>query len=131
VRPEERGSAVVESVFGIFVLLILVLGTVQVALSLYARNVVMTSVHEGARTVVEIGGSNDDGRLIATRAIERSAGSLIDELNVAVTSTTRSSRVHVNVTARGLLDAPGPVPIKIPVTVHAQATREVLHADDR
>ena len=127
-RRDEDGTAVVESLFSIFVLLFLTVGTIQVALSLYARNVVMAAVHDGARAAIEVGASQAEATSTAHATIRRSAGSLLDELEVDTSTTAVSGRVHVQVTATGALDAPGPIPIRIPVKYEATTAREVLHA---
>lgn len=127
-RRCQEGSAVVESLFGIFFLLFLTVGTIQVALSLYARNVVMTAVHDGARAAIEVGTSHSQAAAAAQSTIRRSAGSLVDDLEVATSTRTVSGRLHTYVTAIGELDAPGPIPIQIPVRFEAMSTREVLDA---
>lgn len=127
----EDGSAIVESIFGIFVLLFLTLGSIQVALSLYARNVVMSAVHDGARAAVEFGGSEVDATAAAHSAILRSAGSLVDHLEVAASTTTVSDRLHVRVTATGVVSAPGPIPVDVPVTFESTTTREVFGDRER
>ena len=126
VLNDERGSAIVESLFGMFVLLFLVVGTIQIALTLYARNIVMASVHDGARAAIEIGGSEDEAQAIARRVIEQSAGSLVSDLEVGAVSHSDSERYWVRVIASGRLDVPGPIPIDIPITVDTATGREVL-----
>ncbi len=121
----ERGSAVVESIFGIFVLLVLTVGAIQVALSLYARNVAMAAVHDGARAAIEVGATPESADAIATRVIGRSAGSLIDDLVVDVRVIVTTDRYSVVVAASGALVPVGPVPIDLPFSVEAMATREI------
>ena len=131
VERDEVGSAVIESVFGIFVLLFLVLGTIQVALSLYARNVVMAAVHDGARAAIEIGADDAEAAVTAREVVERSAGSLVDDLEVSVMTDVVFDRHRIRVTATGYLEAPGPVPIRFPLKVSSTTTREVLDAGAR
>lgn len=123
---DQRGSAVVESLFGIFVLLFLVVGTIQVALTVYARNVVMAAVHDGARAAVEIGASGSDSTRVARDVIRGSAGSLVSDLGVVTETDSSFGRYVVRVVARGRLDVPGPIPVDIPVTVDASSSREIL-----
>jgi Flp pilus assembly protein TadG len=126
----ERGSAVVESIFGIAMLLFLAVGTIQVALTLYARNVVQAAVHDGSRAVVEVGGAHGDAETVARSVIEQSAGSLLDDLDIETSVDSGSDRVIVHVRATGRLVAPGPIPIELPITVGSTSSREVLDVDD-
>jgi hypothetical protein len=125
----ERGSAVVESVFGMAMLLFLALGTIQVALTLYARNVVQAAVHDGARAVVEVGGADTDAETVARAVIERSAGSLLDDLDIETAVDSGGDRLLVHVRATGRLVAPGPIPIGLPITVGSTSSREILDVD--
>lgn len=130
-RASQRGSAVVESVFGIFFILLLSLGAVQVALTLYARNVVMGAVHDGARAVVEIGGSGHSAHSVARRIIQQSAGGLVRDLTIHVDRRVIAERYAVSVQAAGTLVAPGPFPVEIPMKVRASSMREVLDEPPR
>ncbi len=126
---DESGSAVVESLFAIFALLLLTVGTIQMALSLYARNTVMSAVHDGVRAAVEVGAGEDDAAVTARGVIHRSAGSLIDELHVVAVTQRMGDRHRIRLTASGLLDAPGPIPIRIPVSFDASSARETLDVE--
>lgn len=128
-RGDESGSAVVESLFGMFVLLFLVVGTIQVALTLYARNVVMAAVHDGARAAIEVGAAEADSDQVAHAVIERAAGALVNDLEVATQTGSNFERYEVRVVARGTLDVPGPIPVDMPVTFQASTSREALDAD--
>ena len=130
-EPGERGSAVVESIFGIFVLLMLSLGAIQVALTLYARNVVMAALHDGARAAIEMGGSIQGAEIVAQRVVLQSAGGLVDDLAIDVRAASSSERYSVTVRATGTLVAPGPVPVDLPLDATATATREDLDVASR
>lgn len=125
---DERGSAVVESVFAIFILLFLALGTIQVALTLYARNVVQAAVHDGSRAVVEIGNQGADADVIVREVIGRSAGGLVDELQIETSIERTADRLFVHVRAGGSLTAPGPIPVDLPITVDSTSSRELFDA---
>lgn len=112
---DERGSAAVESVFAIVMLIVLTLGAVQVAFALYARNVVASAAHEGARAIVERGSVTSDARAVAATVVERSAGGLVQDLEVDVTTSDDAVRVHVRATTARF----GPVPISIPLRASA------------
>ena len=128
-RRDERGSAVVESLFGIFVLLFLVVGTIQVALTLYARNVLMAAVHDGARAAVEVNAPAAHSSWVARDVIERAAGSLVRDLVVVTETGSSSDRYIVRVIAGGHLEVPGPIPLDIPVEIEASSSRELFDAD--
>lgn len=115
---DERGSAPVESIGAIVMLLLLTLGAVQVAFALYARNVVLSAAHEGARAVVERGAVAGDARSVAATVVKRSAGGLVDGLVVDVTETGTVVRVDVRATTAPF----GPVPIRMPLEASATAT---------
>lgn len=115
---DERGSAPVESIGAIVMLLLLTLGAVQVAFALYARNVVLSAAHEGARAVVERGAVAGDARSVAVTVVKRSAGGLVDGLVVDVTETGTVVRVDVRATTAPF----GPVPIRMPLEASATAT---------
>lgn len=116
----ERGSAPLESVFAIVMLVVLTLGAIQVAFALYARNVVASAAHEGARAVVERGAVAGDARAIAVSVVQRSAGGLVDDLSVDVTRSGATVRVHVRGTAASF----GPVPVRLPLRATATSFLE-------
>ncbi len=117
----ERGSAPLESVFAIVMLVVMTLGALQVAFVLYARNVLMSAAHEGARAAVERGATADDVVPVVASVVERSAGGLVSDLSVDA-STGSVGRLMVRV--RGTVDAIGPVPLSLPLTATATATTE-------
>ena len=123
---DEHGSAVVESIFAIFFLLFLALGTIQMALTLYSRNVVQAAVHDGSRAVVEIGSHGSDADAIVRQVIGRSAGGLVDRLQVETSVERTADRLFVHVRAAGSLTAPGPIPIDLPITVDSTSSRELI-----
>jgi Flp pilus assembly protein TadG len=123
---DERGSAVIESIFAIVVLLVLALGAIQVALTLYARNVVQAAVHDGSRALVEIGNHGGRADAIVREVVGRSAGALVDDLRVETSIERTPDRLLVHVRAGGVLTAPGPIPIDLPITVDSSSGRELI-----
>lgn len=123
---EEGGSAVVESVFGIILVMTLVLGVVQVGLALYARNVVTAATHEGARAAIELGARDSDAVRVAQRTIEEAAGGVTRDLVVRTTQERSDDEVGVHVRVEAMLEPFGPIPISIPVVATASTTRDVL-----
>ncbi|HEV2754610.1 MAG TPA: TadE family protein [Actinomycetota bacterium] len=121
---QERGSATVESIFAIVMLTLLTLGAVQVAFVLYARNVLASAAHEGARAAVERGAGADDAPAVAGSVVRRAAGGLVSELEVDAAATPGGPRDVLTVRVRGTVAVPGPVPFEVPVTATATSVRE-------
>jgi Flp pilus assembly protein TadG len=121
---DERGSAPVESVFAIVALIFLTLGALQVAFALYARNVVASAAHEGARAVVERGAVAGDAQAVAAEVVGRAAGGLVEDLRVDVSSSTRGPRTVTTVHVRGTTARFGPVPITLPLRATATSVAE-------
>ena len=119
----ERGSAPIEAIFSMILLLILMLGVIQVGLALYARNVLIASAHEGARAAIERDASGSDAEATAIGTVQRSAGGLVHGLNVNVDASRFRGATNVTVRVTGTVGSFGPVPIPIPVSVHATASR--------
>jgi hypothetical protein len=119
----EDGSAVIESIFGIVLIMTLVLGVVQVALGLYARNVVISAAHEGARAAIELGGSASDASRIARRTVEGSSGGVTRDLVVEAVRERSGERIAVRVRVQATLEPFGPIPVSFPVTTTATTSR--------
>ncbi len=121
----ERGSAPVESIFAIVMLVVLTLGALQVAFALYARNVLASAAHEGVRAVVERGAVAGDAQTVAAAVVERAAGGLVEDVGVIVSSDARGSRTIVRVHVRGRTSPFGPVPVTLPLSATATSAREL------
>ena len=119
----QAGSALLESIFALLLLLVLVLGAIQVAFVLYARNVVAASAHEGARAAVELGRNADDARTVAAEVVRSSAGGLVEQMEVAVSVQTVGDLSVVRVRVTGRLKSFGVVPLRIPVGSVATSVR--------
>lgn len=117
---EQEGSAAVESIFAILILLFLALGVVQVALSLYARNVVAAAAHEGARAAIERGRTESEAAAIAYSAVRGASGGLVNDLKVEVGTRQLRGEVGVTVVVSGIVSDLGPLPI--PITLSSRAT---------
>lgn len=116
----ERGAVPVESTFAIVLLMLLSLGVIQVALALYARNIVMSSAHEGARAAIERGTDEATAVAIARHTVRQASGSLVDDLEVDVQAVRRARELHVTVLVEGIVTDLGPVPF--PITLSSKAT---------
>jgi hypothetical protein len=123
-RIQERGSALVESIFAIVFLMMLSLGVAQLALTLYGRNVVLASAHEGARAATELGRSEQEAEAIALRTTRSATGSLVDDLEIDVHTEPVGDDARITVRLKGRLAAIGPVPISVPVEAQASSLRQ-------
>ena len=120
---DERGSALVQFPVAVLVLMVLTIGVAQVSFTLYSRNVLAASAHEGARAAAESGRNLADARLIATEVVRRATGRMAERLQVDVASTpTLGGGESVHVSVRAALRPWGVVPVSIPITVEAQVT---------
>lgn len=117
----ERGSAPVQAAFAMFFLTVLALGVTQVVLALYARNVAMSSAHEGARAAVEVGRWTGDAEEVARRTVDDAAGGLFHRLQVGAVVRERAGIVTVRVRVRGSVRTVGPVPLLMPIDATAVA----------
>lgn len=113
-----------DATLSIIILLVVVLGAVQVALTLYARNVVAAAAHEGARAAIELGRSPRDALVVARSTVQRSAGGLVDRMQVTMSFDGTGTGSVVQVRVAGLLDSPGPVPLRFPVSAVATSSRQ-------
>jgi Flp pilus assembly protein TadG len=111
----------VEMTFAIVLLMLLTLGVIQVALTLYARNVVAASAHEGARMAIERGRTPEEAAVIARDVVARSTGRLVEKLSVDVSTVQRAGVRLITVRVRGMLRNLGPVPMPIPLSSVAHA----------
>lgn len=121
---KEDGSAVVESVFSMLFLMFLVMGVVQLGLTLYGRNVVAASAHEAARSAIELGADPASAADIADRSVRRGAGGVVKDIVVETTVERSSDHVAVQVRVHGKLRAFGPIPMELPITSVATASRD-------
>jgi hypothetical protein len=120
-----RGSASVESIFAIVFMMLVALGVVQVAFTLYARNVLASAAHEGARAAVERGTPPAEAEGIALATIERAAGGLLEGLRVVSVIETNGGRQMIRVRITGSLRPFGIVPVRISFDETASASRPV------
>lgn len=123
---DPRGSAAVESIFALVVMMILVLGVVQVGLTLYARNVVLASAHEGARAAVERGRDLEDARAIVKEVVAASVGGAVSIIDLNTATFLRDGELIVDVSVRAQIAGLGPLPVKIPVLARASAGRPAI-----
>jgi Flp pilus assembly protein TadG len=120
----QRGAAPVESIFAIVLLMVLVLGAIQVGLSLYGRNLVHAAAHEAARAGIERGASTSEAASIARSMIQTAGGRLVRGLAVEIDARELERVRTVRVRLTGTIDVVGPIPIPVPVDARATATSE-------
>ena len=127
-RPHahQSGAAAVESIFAMVLVVVLLLGVVEVAFVLYARNVVAASAHEGVRSVIERGAEAGDAERIARRTVRDSAGGLVGDLNVGVEFLPGAGTEQVTVVVSGRVKPFGPVPLPITVRSTASSSRAAV-----
>lgn len=115
-----RGSAIVDFVLVLLVLVPLVLGVLQVALVLYVRNTLGSAASEGARYAATLGHSGSDG-VARTRFQLRGAISqrYTEDISAAPTTIDGAPAVRVTVHAKvPALGLGGPA-VSLTVTGHA------------
>jgi len=105
-RRGERGSAVVDFVLVMVVLVPFVLGVVQLGLVLHVRNTLTAAASDGARAAAPLGASPADG---VARARELIRGGLADRFadDVTATTTTIDGVAALKVTVRARVPALG------------------------
>lgn len=119
----DRGSAVTGSIFGIVFVMMLVLGVVQVGLTLYARNVVAAAAHEGARAAIERGRAAHEAGAIARAVVDDSAGGIVRDLHVDPSFSTVGERHVVSVRVSGRLVPFGLLPVSLGIERTASLSR--------
>lgn len=112
-----------ESVFAVAVLALLTLGVISLALTLYGRNVVMSSAHEGARAAVELRRDPEEAAAVAEGTVRAAIRGLVRDLAVEVTVEDRGTESIVEVHLTGVLHAGGPVSVPVPVDATATSIR--------
>lgn len=121
VSARENGEAMIGFVGSLLFLVVLALGVTQVALSLFVRNAVLASAHEGARAAVERGGTDAEAEAWAATVVRRSAGRSVKGLTVRATAAGELVEVRVTASIAPL----GPIPFPMKVSAVASARRSV------
>ena len=120
----QRGAAPLDAVIGITLLMVLSLGAIQVALTVYAYNAATTSAYEAARAAAELGAAPSDARSVAERMVATTAGGLIDDPRVSVSIERAVEGPVVRVGVLGRQRALGPIPVSFPIRAEATALLE-------
>ena len=121
---DERGSAIVDFVIVVVLLLPLVAGVLQLALVLYARNTAMAAASDGARYGATLGHGPADG-VTRTRSLLDgvSASSFMKDVTGSATTLQGAPAVAVTVAVRvPALGITGPA---VNLTVIGHAVREM------
>jgi Flp pilus assembly protein TadG len=119
----QRGSAVVDFVLVLLVLVPLVLGILQVALVLYVRNTLTSAASEGARYAATLGHTDADG-ILRTRS--QLHGVISDDYAQDITArpTTLDGAPAVEITVRARVPALGLWGPAVTLSVTGHAVRE-------
>lgn len=121
---DDLGSAVVDFVLVMTLLVPLVLGIAQVGLVLHVRNTLSSAASEGARAASPLGATPEDGAA-RTRAIIRTALADRHAGNVSATWTTVGGVAGSEVVVRTHVPALGLFGPSVSLTVRGHAVREV------
>ncbi|HTD76080.1 MAG TPA: TadE/TadG family type IV pilus assembly protein [Chloroflexota bacterium] len=124
-RPRTRASAaqaLVEFALVLPLLVVLSLGLVQVVLYAHARDVLLSSVQEGARLAAEDGRLLDDGYARAETLLSAGLGTSLDALQLAASLDDDLVAVRADAWLRPIL--PLPLAQGLPLHAEARVTRE-------
>lgn len=121
---DQRGAAVLDSIVGIAILMLMTTGVIQVALAVYANNAVRASTYEAARAAAVVGGIESEAHSVARRALERTAGGLVGSVSISLSYRAAPEGRVVVVEVVGRQRPPGPVPIELPLRASASALVE-------
>jgi Flp pilus assembly protein TadG len=115
-RRTQRGSAVVDVVLVMVVLVPVVLGILQVALVLFVRNTLAAAASEGARLAATRDRGPADGAALARAQIDDAvSGKFAQDVSARQSGDTVEVTVHARVPALGI----GGPAIELTVTGHA------------
>lgn len=122
---EERGSAVVDFVLVMMVLIPLVLGIVQTGLVLHVRNTLTAAASDGARAGAPLGAGPDDAARRARELITTAlAGRFADDVTARETTMNGIPAIEVAIGAR--VPALGLFGPAVHLKVDGHAVREVV-----
>jgi len=121
---DERGSAVVDFVLVMMLLIPLVLGILQVALTLHVRNTLTAAASEGARASARLDATAADG---SARARDMIRTTLADRFadDISVSYSTIEGVPAVSVVARASVPVLGLFGPSVDLTVRGHAIREL------
>jgi hypothetical protein len=117
---DQRGSTVVEFLAVTILTVVCLLGIAQLAVWVWARNVAVTAVHEGARTAAETGRPLSDGPRQARAVLEDGLGASSGRFSIDVAEEGG----NVAVRARGTAPVIVPFMPTFPIDVQADAFDE-------
>ncbi len=120
----QRGSVPLDFVFAVVLLMTLALGAIDVALLLFARNVVKASAYEAARSAIEREGDDALAQAAARETVTSSVGGLVDDVMIELDRVAAGAHRLVAVEVRCRVSLVAPIPISIPVSGRARAIAE-------
>src|SRR5918911_3753524 len=104
--PAPAGQALVEFALVLPLLVVVSLGLLQVVLYAHARDVLLSSVQEGARLAAEDGRLVDDGYARAQTLLTAGLGNSLDALQVAASLDDDVVAVRAEASLRPILPLP-------------------------
>lgn len=120
----QKGAAPLDAVIAIALLMLLSLGVIQIALTVYAHNAVSASAYEGARAAAELGTTASTAQAVAERMVRTTVGGLIEDLRVSVSTMRVPEGDLVRVAVIGRQHSLGPIPVVFPVRATATSVAE-------
>jgi hypothetical protein len=121
-RRSIAAQALVEFALVLPLMTTLCLGVVQLVLYAHARDVVTSSVQEGARLAAEDGRGLDEGFVRARLLVAAGLGASLEPLQVDGSVDVEVVRVRIDTALRPIL--PLPVPGGLPIHAEASMARE-------
>jgi hypothetical protein len=121
-RRASAAQALVEFALVLPLLVVLSLGLVQVVLYAHARDVLLSSVQEGARLAAEDGRLLDDGYARAQTLLTAGLGNSLDALQVAASLDDDVVAVRAEASLRPIM--PLPLAQGLPLQAEARVMRE-------
>ena len=120
----ERGSAVVDFVLVMVLLVPLVLGIAQVALVLHVRNTISAAASEGARAAAPVGATPGDGVARTRRVITQALDDRYAD-DVSASDTTIGGLPGIVVEVRAEVPALGLMGPSVSLSVSGHAVRDI------
>jgi Flp pilus assembly protein TadG len=122
IRRREHGSATVELVLAVPVLLLLIMLVVQMGLYWHANHVAQAAAQEGVRAARVVDGSAGAGRERARAFIASAAPTLLHGVDITATRDGQTADVRVRATVEAVV--PG---LSLAVDVESRSPTEQFH----
>jgi Flp pilus assembly protein TadG len=124
-RRGDAGSATLQTVLVMPLLLLLITAIVQFALWYHAAHIAIAAAQEGARAARVEGGSSESGRARAQQVLDQLGTRVLSDATITVTRDAETARVEVRATAPELI--PG---VRLPVHAVSAGKTERFRSSD-